>query len=219
MVDHLAPKAAEQRPVGLAQKLKDHAPAGERPAGTGRGAPWLLAPFDEAREVLGDRGEKLALFAEKRPLVRTGELSRVVDLEPSERLTPHGDVDRLAPGSVLEGLRLVDPPAERGPRDAGVGVLPAGGQRGEDLAHRLVDRDAGPRQYLVDPVETRQLLGALLQVVQDTAEGRVAAAIHSASVRRTIPSRVRPSTSTASGAAHRRWRTCSVAAISGCERR
>ncbi len=177
VVDHPARDPREQVLIGLAQEIDDHPPV---PARSGRQAidralPPLepveqLAVKQQLAEALGDRVDELPLLLEKRPLVGRGQVPDVEDLDASRDLALHADRSHLHPRRAVQPGRLVDHAVRRDPRLAVRGVLPARRQDPDDVAEDLIQRGLLPVADLVDAIEARQLLGALLQRVQNRVD-------------------------------------------------
>ena len=183
----LRPEPREQRAVGLAQEVEHHPPlrgGRARPAVDRQHA--LQAPArDEVADALGDRVEELALLREEGPLVRARASPPCSRPRPARRSRPAPRAsDASLNGEGVEARRLVDPVARgRCARRTRPGTA----------SRRECVRITSPRtsssgrllaaEELVDPVEAVQLLGPLLQVVEDAVDRLVGRRVHSLSVR------------------------------------
>ncbi len=218
VVDHLAAQAREQRPVGLPQEVEHHPPLRgglARPA-VHREHPLQAPAGDEVAEPLRDRVEELPLLGEEWPLVRSRHGLRVVDLDLPGGLALRLEERRHPERRGGEARGLEDPVAQHDPGDAHVRELPARGKGADHLAEDVVERRLLAAEELVDPVEAVELLGPLLQVVEDPVDRLVGRGVHSLSAFWATPRRDRPSTRRTRGPRVRTCRTCSVRATTSC---
>ena len=183
VVDHLAAQAREQRPVGLPQEVEHHPPlrGGRARPAVDRQHALQAAARHEVAEPLRDRVEELALLGEEGPLGRAGHRLRVVDLDLPGDLALRLEQRRQLERRGREARRLVDPVAEDDPRDAHVRELPARGNGADHLAEDVVEGRLLAAEKLVDAVEAVELLGPLLQVVEDPVDRLVGRRVHSLS--------------------------------------
>jgi len=175
VVEHLVGDSQEAHVVRLADQVQHRlpvSPAALRAVLPGR-LPFLqhvlhLLVGQEVAEAVGDGLDELLLLHEERTDIRGRHFFRVVHADVPDDLLLLNDIGVQIPGRLLEVRRPVFLTLEcdRGP--AGLGELPSRRDRLDDAPADRVDVRVGILQASLDGVETRELLGALRECLQQS---------------------------------------------------
>jgi hypothetical protein len=164
-------------PVDLAEEVDDDPPVSG--VGLRRPSP-LLGPAEgggelplqeELPEELGERVEEPPLLLQERALVGRRERGAVVDLQAPDLFALHPDRRRLDPRGGAGVARLVDRRSDDEPHERLVRVLPADRQDADDLAEEILQGRFRAAADRVDPIEAVELLGPLLQLLEQRSTG------------------------------------------------